>query len=77
MPYIEYEGRSIEVIEIEQSEWDFILYKSTSSDDYYLVILLNHSFVYYDKVAKVKKEDIQSYFKNKLILKDLVNNYRG
>jgi hypothetical protein len=76
MEVIEFEGKTLEVIIIETEDYDYILYKDKNSNDYYLSILKNHSFMYYEKVAKVDSNDIFDFYNGKIQLKYIVDKYR-
>lgn len=76
MEVIEYEGNKIEVIIIESVHYDYILYKDKNSNDYYLSILKNHSFMYYEKVAKVDSNDIYEFYNGEIKIEHLVDKYR-
>ncbi len=73
---LEFEGKQIDVSRLEEESFDYILYKDVHSNDYYLAILLNHSFAYYDKLVKVGADDIQEYLDGKISSKRLVDKYR-
>jgi hypothetical protein len=74
--FIEFIQNKIKVERIEFSDFDFILYKATDSEEYYIAIVLNHSFAYYDKLVKVDAADIQEYLNGKILTKHLVDKYR-
>jgi hypothetical protein len=76
MEVIEFEGKTLEVIIIETEDYDYILYKDKNSNDYYLSILKNHSFMYYEKVAKVDSNDLFDFYNGKIQLKYIVDKYR-
>jgi hypothetical protein len=73
---INFEGKEIEVEKILEDHFNFILFKAMDSENYYLDILLNHSFNYYDKLVKVKQDDIQDYLENKITVNSMVDKYR-
>ncbi len=73
---IEFEGKQIEVVKIESVYYDYILYKDKNSTDYYLSILKNHSFMYYEKLVKVDAIDIHDFFNGEIQIKNLVDKYR-
>ncbi len=76
MEEIEFEGKKIDVLRIDEEGFNFILYKDSRIEEYYLYILLNHSAAYYTKLAKVNADEIQEYLDGKISSKLLVDKYR-